>query len=60
MTYESATTFSQIAALVIFIALFLGVIVYVFWPGNKKKFDEAANLPLEDEDDEPEKDGDRQ
>ena len=60
MTYESATTFSQIAALVIFIALFLGVILYVFWPGNKKKFDETANLPLEDKDDEPEKDGDRQ
>jgi len=60
MTYESATTFSQIAALVIFIALFLGVIVYVFWPGNKKKFDETANLPLEDKDDEPEQDGNRQ
>ena len=60
MTYESAATFSQIAALVIFIALFLGVIVYVFWPGNKKKFDETANLPLEDKDDEPEQDGDRQ
>ncbi|MES0384530.1 MAG: cbb3-type cytochrome c oxidase subunit 3 [Hyphomicrobium sp.] len=60
MTYESATTFSQIAALVIFIALFLGVILYVFWPGNKKKFDETANLPLEDKDDEPEQDGDRQ
>jgi cytochrome c oxidase cbb3-type subunit 4 len=60
MTYESATTFSQIAALVIFMALFLGVILYVFWPGNKKKFDETANLPLEDKDDEPEQDGDRQ
>jgi cytochrome c oxidase cbb3-type subunit 4 len=60
MTYESATTFSQIAALIIFIALFVGVIVYVFWPGNKKKFDETAKLPLEDKDDEPEQDGDRQ
>ncbi len=60
MTYESATTFSQIAALIIFMALFLGVILYVFWPGSKKKFDEAAKLPLEDKDDEPEQDGDRQ
>jgi len=59
MTYESATTFSQIAALIIFIALFVGVILYVTWPGNKKKFDEAAKLPLEDKDDEPEQDGDR-
>jgi cytochrome c oxidase cbb3-type subunit 4 len=59
MTYESATIFSQIAALIIFIALFVGVIFYVSWPGNKKKFDEAANLPLEDKNDEPEQDGDR-
>lgn len=59
MSYESASTFLQIAALIIFIALFLGVIAYVFWPGNKKKFDEAAQLPLEDKDDEPEQDGGR-
>jgi len=59
MTYESASTFSQVAALIIFIALFIGVILYVFWPGNKKKFDDAAKLPLEDEDDEPEQDGGR-
>ena len=59
MTYESASTFSQIAAMIIFIALFIGVILYVFWPRNKKMFDEAAQLPLEDEDDKPENDGDR-
>ena len=59
MTYESASTFSQVAALIIFIALFIGVILYVFWPGNKKKFDDAAKLPLEVEDDEPEQDGGR-
>jgi cytochrome c oxidase cbb3-type subunit 4 len=60
MTYESASTFSQVAAMIIFIALFIGVILYVFWPGNKKKFDDAAKLPLENEDDEPEQDGGRQ
>jgi cytochrome c oxidase cbb3-type subunit 4 len=31
------------------VALFAAVIVYVFWPGNKKKFDDAAKLPLDDE-----------
>jgi cytochrome c oxidase cbb3-type subunit 4 len=60
MTYESASTFSQVAAMIIFIALFIGVILYVFWPGNKRKFDDAAKLPLEDKDDEPEQDGGRQ
>jgi len=58
MNYESATTVSQIVALLIFVGLFLGVIIYVFWPGNKKKFEEASKLPLEDED-KPEDDGDR-
>ncbi|MGD8480659.1 MAG: cbb3-type cytochrome c oxidase subunit 3 [Methyloceanibacter sp.] len=29
--------------------LFAGVVLYAFWPGNKKRFDEAAKLPLEDD-----------
>jgi len=57
MTYQAATVLSQTVALILFVALFLGVIAYVFWPGNKKKFDEAAQIPLEDNDDEPEGDG---
>jgi cytochrome c oxidase cbb3-type subunit IV len=57
MTFESATVVSQIVALVLFIALFVGVIAYVFWPGNKKKFDEAAQLPLDDDNDKPEGNG---
>ena len=55
MTYTAATVLSQTVVLILFFALFVGIVVYVFWPGNKKKFDEAAQLPLED-DDEP--DGD--
>ena len=54
MDYQSATVLSQTIALLLFVALFIGIIAYVFWPGNKKKFDEAAQLPLEDKDDEPE------
>lgn len=54
MTYHAATVLSQTVALILFVALFVAVIVYVFWPGNKKKFEEAAKLPLEnDSDDEP-------
>jgi len=29
--------------------LFAGVVLYAFWPGNKRRFDEAAKLPLEDD-----------
>jgi cytochrome c oxidase cbb3-type subunit 4 len=36
-------------ALILFVALFVGVLLYVFWPGNKKKYEDAAKLPLEDE-----------
>lgn len=57
MTHQTVTVISQVVALILFIALFLGVIAYVFWPGNKKKFDEAARQPLEDEtNDRPEDD----
>lgn len=57
MTHQTVTVVSQVVALILFLALFIGVIVYVFWPGNKKKFDEAAKLPLEDEtNDRPEDD----
>ncbi|KAB2939966.1 MAG: cbb3-type cytochrome c oxidase subunit 3 [Hyphomicrobium sp.] len=56
MTYQAATVLSQTVALVLFVALFVGIVAYVFWPGNKKKFDEAAQLPLDDND-EPEGDG---
>jgi cytochrome c oxidase cbb3-type subunit 4 len=58
MTHHEVTILSQTVALILFIALFAGVLLYVFWPGNKKKFDGAAKVPLEDEkDDKP--NGDR-
>jgi cytochrome c oxidase cbb3-type subunit 4 len=49
MTHQAATVLSQTVALILFVALFVGVVIYVFWPGNKKKFDEVSKLPLEDE-----------
>jgi cytochrome c oxidase cbb3-type subunit IV len=58
MTHETATVLSQTIALILFVALFLAVVVYVFWPGNKKKFDDAAKLPLDDEKNDNQ-DGDR-
>ena len=51
MTYDSVASVTQIAALVLFVALFLGVLIYAFWPGNKKTFEEAANIPLEQDPD---------
>jgi cytochrome c oxidase cbb3-type subunit 4 len=58
MTYEHVASITQSAALLFFVALFVGVLIYAFWPGNKKRFDEAARIPLEkDPDPDQEKDG---
>lgn len=56
MEYEQVASISQIAALIFFVVLFAGVVLYAFWPGNKKRFDEAAKLPLEDD---PESDNEK-
>ena len=57
MNHQAATVLSQTIALILFVGLFVGILTYVFWPGNKKKFDEAAELPLDGDNDKPEGDG---
>jgi len=54
MTYEQVASITQVGALVGFVAMFVGVLAYAFWPGNKKRFERAARLPLEKD---PEPDG---
>ena len=56
MEYEQVASISQVAALIFIIVLFAGVVLYAFWPGNQKRFDEAARLPLEDD---PESDNEK-
>ena len=46
MTYSTVAAFTQSLALVLFLLVFLGSVVYAVWPGNKEKFKHAANLPL--------------
>jgi cytochrome c oxidase cbb3-type subunit 4 len=58
MTYDNAVAISQIAALIFFVALFVGVVAYAFWPGNKKRFEKDARIPFE-RDPEQEKDEER-
>ena len=33
-----------------FIAVFVAIAAYAFWPSNKKKFDDAARSPLREDD----------
>ncbi|MAW79510.1 MAG: CcoQ/FixQ family Cbb3-type cytochrome c oxidase assembly chaperone [Parvularcula sp.] len=50
--YEKLASFAQTWGLLLFILAFVLVLIYALAPGNKKKFDEAKRIPLED--DEPE------
>ena len=44
LLYEIAGTWGLLFLLV----LFVGALGYALWPGNKRKFDRAKQVPLED------------
>ncbi len=50
MTYESAQSIFGMVGLFIFLTLFIGVVAFVVWPGNRKGFEEAGRIPLEIDD----------
>jgi cytochrome c oxidase cbb3-type subunit IV len=33
----------------IFLVIFLAILAYAVWPGNRKKFDDAAKTPLRED-----------
>lgn len=49
MAYEDVRTFAAVAGMLLFIALFVGVLIYAFWPGNKKRFERARRMPLDND-----------
>lgn len=48
--YETLSKFAQTGGLVLFIIAFVLVLIYALNPRNKKQFDHAKRIPLEDED----------
>ncbi|HDZ72797.1 cbb3-type cytochrome c oxidase subunit 3 [Aurantimonas sp. C2-6-R+9] len=50
--HDTVVAFSKSWGLFYLIALSIGVLVYVFWPSNKKRFDKAKKDIL-DKDDTP-------
>jgi cytochrome c oxidase cbb3-type subunit IV len=48
-TYALLAHLAQSAGLLYFMAIFVGMAVYAFWPSNKAKFDKAAAMPLQEE-----------
>lgn len=47
MTYETVVQLSQTTMLIFFIVLFLAVVAYALWPSNQAKFEHAARIPLQ-------------
>lgn len=52
MSYAAVAEFAQTWGLLFLILLFVAAVAYAFWPGNRRKFERAARLPLEDADNE--------
>jgi cytochrome c oxidase cbb3-type subunit 4 len=51
--HEMLTGFSKSFGLFYLIAMSIGVLVYAFWPSNKKPFEHAATAVVSDEEDKP-------
>jgi cytochrome c oxidase cbb3-type subunit 4 len=47
MTYDTVATFSQVISLLLFIAMFLGVLAYALWPKNGPRFEAAQRRALD-------------
>jgi cytochrome c oxidase cbb3-type subunit 4 len=56
MTYEVIRSWAGMAGLILFVVMFVLVLAYVFWPGNKADFERARRLPLENDPNEPRSD----
>jgi len=48
-TYEMLARFAQSAGTVYCFVLFVAVLVYAFWPANRKRFEDAARMPLRED-----------
>ena len=49
MDYESFAVLARTYGLVYLLTMFAGVLVYALWPRNRKKFDDAAHIPLRED-----------
>lgn len=50
MTHDFLVGFSKSFGLFYLIALSIGVLIYTYWPSNKKRFDVAAKSVLSEDD----------
>jgi cytochrome c oxidase cbb3-type subunit 4 len=50
LTYEEVLAFCQSWGVVYFSVMFAAAFAYALWPSNRKRFAEAAKVPLHDDD----------
>jgi cytochrome c oxidase cbb3-type subunit 4 len=50
LEHDFLVGFSKSFGLFYLIAMSIGILVYVYWPSNKKRFNRAAQSILQDED----------
>lgn len=50
VTHDTLVAFAKSGGLFYFIAFSIGVLIYTFWPSNRKKFDRAKHQILDGED----------
>ena len=51
ISYHEILEFTRSWDVVYFLVVFAGACIYALWPSNKKKFSEAAMIPLHDDED---------
>lgn len=49
MSFEEVRALSGTVGLIFFLALFLGVLVWTFRPGSRRKFDDASRIPFKED-----------
>ena len=50
-TYESWRAFVATWGMIFFGVIFLGVVIYAFWPARQKQFEQDACIPFREDDD---------
>ncbi len=49
MDYETLRSVTGTASLVFFVLFFAAVVGWTFWPGSRKRLEDAARIPLKED-----------
>lgn len=50
LDHDTVVAFAKSFGLFYLVAMSIGVVIYAYWPSNKKRFDKAAETIIDDED----------